>query len=780
MTPERWQKVKGLLAACAELGPQERQRWLAELGRDDPDLRQEVDSFLAYESELDDFIAAPPAESLLTAVDDNTVCAGQLIGRYRIERLLGSGGMGAVYRAHRESDFEQRVALKLVQPGFESPETLRRFHTERQILARLEHPNIARLLDGGSSDDGRSYFAMELVEGTPIDRYCADRRLPVTARLELMLQVCEALQLAHSNLVIHRDLKPGNVLVTGDGVPKLLDFGIAKLLRAEGTAALPAAGDRAMTLRYASPEQLRGEPVTTATDVYSLGVMLYQLLTGGLPEGLDAGREADVVWAVCEQQPLPPSHAVERLPATAARAFAASPATWQRRLRGDLDAVVLRSLSKDPAARYPSVEQLAADLRRHLDDLPVSARRATVSYLAGKALRRNRWPFLSAALALTLILAFTLALARQLEHTERERDRAARLSSFLVDLFRAAEPDSAGEEPSVRQLVDVGRQRLTSELAEEPEVRADLLGTLGQVYYRLGHLDAAREAHRAAITALDGPAGGDHPTLARALNDLAAVAFERGELSRAEDLWRRSLAMRERLRVDADLTKPRNNLASVLVLRGKLQEAAAIYRQGLAERRAMFGDRHPNVATSLRNLAMVSYLAGDLATAEPLLRRALDIRLESYDRDTPAVAKVLADLGRLAHARGDGDAAERLLREAADIRRRRLGADHLNVAIVEKDLAELAMRRGDLDDAGELLDRARRSIDRHRAEGDWLRADVRSIYGTYLAARGRFAEAEAVLRDAYQTLRRVRGPDVLPTRDARRRLRDFEALKPAP
>ncbi|MEM7355821.1 MAG: serine/threonine-protein kinase [Acidobacteriota bacterium] len=778
MTPERWQEVKTLLDGCAELSPADRSQWLDQACRGDTSLKQQVEGYLSYEDDLRDFIEVSPTETLFASLEDSAAFEGKLIGRYRAERLIGSGGMGAVYLAYRESDFEQRVALKLMQSGLASPETIRRFHTERQILANLEHPNIARLLDGGTDDGGRPYFAMELVEGTPIDLFCDDHKLPVTARLQLFLQVCEALQFAHSNLVIHRDLKPGNILVTDDGIPKLLDFGIAKLLRSEGAGIQEdPEGDQAMTLRYASPEQLRGAPISTANDIYSLGVVLYLLLAGRLPEGLNADRPADVARAVCELPPGLPSTAARDQPEKAARAFSASPRAWHRRLHGDLDAIVLRTLAKEPAERYASVEQLAVDLRRHLDDLPVHARRRTLAYRASKFGRRNRWALATATLVLALILGFTHALVEQLERTERERDRAARLSSFLVNLFRAAEPDSAGEEPSVRELVDVGRKRLETELSDEPEARADLLGTLGQVYYRLGHLDAAGEAHRTAIGILRDPSIGDHPTLARAFNDLAAVAFQRGELSQAEDLWRQSLAMRERLGVDADLTKPRNNLASVLVLRGKLQEAAAIYRQGLVERRARFGERHINVARSLRNLGRVHYLASDFSAAEPLLRQALEIRLEHHDRDTPAVATVLGDLGRLAHARGDPDAAETLLHEALDIHRRRLGGAHLKVATLEKDLAEIARQRGDLDTAGTLLERAQHNIHQQRAEGDWIRADVQSVYGAYLANLGRLDEAEPILRQAYENLERVRGANILPTLNAGRRLAQLEAKK---
>ncbi len=810
MTPERWQQVKRIVADSAERSAEELPVWLDEACGGDQELKHEVESLLAYEDDLEDFSADSPGRQMLAgafggttldggapggiAVDgvtapDGEDAIGRRIGPYRLRGLLGRGGMGAVYLAEREEGFEQQVALKLTHAGFDSRETIRRFHRERQILARLEHPTIARLLDGGTGDDGRPYFAMELVDGEPIDRYCDRHRLPVRQRLELLLPICEALEFAHRNLVVHRDLKPSNILVTADGAPKLLDFGIAKLLgtELEATRAATRAGSQPMTLHYASPEQLEGLPISTASDVYSLGVVLYRLLTGRLPLGLESLTLAQVARAVCEDEPRPPSEAVlaeetagfgkrrrTLTPAAVAEERGADPASLKRRLSGDVDAIIAKALRKEPARRYASVEQLAADLRRHLDGLPVLARRGTLTYRAGKFVRRHRWGVATAAAVLALILAFAATLARQLERTELERDRAARVSDFMVGLFRAAEPDRAGGEPSVRDLVDAGRRRLETELAQDPEQRAALLGTLGQVYWRLGHYAAARESLEASLAALS--EHGDHSGAARALNDLAAVAYERGEHQRAERLYRQSIAMRQRLGLDDQLLKPRNNLAAILVLRGELDEAAVIYRQSLAERRAALGARHPNVATSLRSLANALYFGGDFNAAEPLLLEALDIRREAFGPDAPAVATVLASLGRLAHARGELDAAGARYAEALDVRRRRLGDFHLHVAALEVDLAALLIELGEVDTAGVLLSRAIGVLYAAKPEDDWHRAAAESVYGAYLAARGRFAEAETCLAGAADTLERVRG-DVVLTRHARRRLADLERMK---
>ncbi len=820
MRAERWQQVKRVLDASLEQRPEELEAWLDEACAGDADLRAEVAKLLSFEDRLDSFRAAAPV-NVLAAADGAAV--GAQVGPYRIRELLARGGMGAVYRAERTEGFRQTVALKLVRAGLESPQALDRFQREREILAGLEHPNIARLLDGATGGDGRPYFAMELVDGEPIDRYCDRHGLSVRRRLELLLPVCDALLYAHRQLVVHRDLKPGNLMVDRQGTPKLLDFGIAKLVESDATT---EASGGAMTPRYASPEQLLERPVSTASDVYSLGVVLYLLLTGRLPCGLDECSGHQVLHRVCEVQPRPPSAAVAETvevgfgeqartstPEAVAAARGCDPRSLKRRLRGDLDAIALKALRKEPERRYVSVEQLAADLRRHLDGHPVSARRGTFTYRAGRFARRHRWRLATAAAMVAMLLGFTVLLARQLGRTEaardraeRERDRAERVSTFLVDLFRAAEPGHARAEPSVRSLVDDGRRRLEHELADVPVVRAELLNTLGQVYDRLGHTAAAGETLEASLEILRRIHPGDHADVARALNDLAVQAYRRGDYERSERYSRECIEMRQRLGLEDDLIKPRSNLAAVLRLQGRLGEAAELYQQGLGRRRARWGDRHPNVAVSLSNLGITHYLAGDLDAAEPLLEEALEIRRAAFGPDSVGVASVLVYLGRLDHARGELapqrsslaarlsgpapphdepvaigdpgssmrnrllDAAERRFVQALEIRRRRLGPDHLRVAVLEADLADLLLERGDVETAGILIAGALATLHRHKPEGDPILAEAQSVYGAYLAARGRRAEAEVCLRSSLGTLEAIRGANSLPTRQARRRL----------
>lgn len=807
MTPERWRQIKGILDDATERPVAQRQQWLRQVCGDDVELLGEIESLLSYEDGLDGFIEDAPLSQLVETTqtessrDIESQQIGKTIGSYRLVELLARGGMGDVYVAERHSDFEQRVAIKLLRPDLISPTAIRRFHFERQVLARLEHPNIARLLDGGTTDDGMPYLVMELIDGVAIDRYCDEHLLTTRQRLELFIELCGALSAAHQNLVIHRDLKPGNILVDRSGVPKLLDFGIAKSLPkpTDVGAALRLTQDSALTPRYASPEQLKGEPIGTASDVYSLSVVLYKVLTGHLPCQVEGRNQVDAMLAVCEEDPLPPStvfrreleiplddgSVLRRNPQEISLARGGDSKLLHRHLVGDIDCILLKALRKEPQSRYASVEQLAADLQRHLDGLPVSAHQGDLAYRAGKFIRRRRWSLLALTTIALLVLGFTAALQQQLRRTEAARDRAESVASFMVDLFQAAAPDRpAGEESTVRDLLDIGRQQLSASSELQDEVRSTLILRMGEVYSKLGDYTEAKGLLAEAVTELRKLYPNDHPLLATALNDLAVVYYHLGELGQAKILGQDCIAMRRRLGQNEDLIKPMNNLANVLMEQGDVRGAEAIYRESLALRRASLGDRHPNVAVSLRSLAMALYAAGDLDAAEPLLQESLDIRTEIYGRENPKVAMVLHSLGRIQQARAvqfaeqgnpatsrDAfDAAEDLMSEALETRRLRLGREHLHTALSQKDLASLLIDRGDDTTARLLLTQALTTLYAVRPENDWNVAEAEALLAVTMARRGQQSTALECVLNALQILERERGPDALETRAVRRRL----------
>ena len=443
MDPGRWRRVKDLYQAARERPAESREGWLADACGDDRELEREVRSLLAAAEAPADFLR-PPSTWAARRIDEMAPetpaggdpdseaphLEGQALGPYRIERRVGQGGIGSVYLATRDDAFRKQVAVKVIRRGMATAEVLARFRGERQILASIEHPHIARLIDGGATSDGRPYLVMEYIEGQPIDRYCDRRRLGIRARLELFLGVCEAVEVAHRNLVVHRDLKPGNLLVTDDGTPKLLDFGIAKILDpdlVDGLTLATRAGTRLLTPEFASPEQLTGERVTTASDLWSLGALLYLLLAGRTPFELGGGSLAELARRVDEGEPQRPSAAVAEAGDERARALAerrsTTPAELARALRGDLDTIVLEALRRDPERRYASAGALAADIRRHLADLPIEARPDTLGYRAGKFVRRHRPAVAATALAVVATLALLVTLAVQSARLARERGR---------------------------------------------------------------------------------------------------------------------------------------------------------------------------------------------------------------------------------------------------------------------------------------------------------------------------------------------------------------------
>ncbi len=485
LTPDRWRRVAAILDEVLELPPAEQAGYLELACGGDPGLRSDVEALLAADASSGEFLEVPAAEYLTSVFGaalpgaGGGIAAGTRIGSFRVVRELAHGGMGEVYLAQRaDGQFEQQVALKLVRSGMDSAEVHRRFLAERQILARLHHPHIAGLLDGGLTAEGRPWFAMEYIAGAQLKAWCDSRGMGIPERLRLFADVCEAVRYAHQSLVVHRDLKPSNILVTDDGEVKLLDFGIAKLLesgpdgdgRGDGGAEPATRTElRALTPEYAAPEQLRGEPVTTATDVYALGAILYELLTGRRPHQFPRRSPAEIERIVCDIDPDPP------------------------RLGGELDAILLRALQKEPARRYPSAEALLEDLRRWRDGLPVRARPDSALYRVRKFVRRHRLGVVAGgALVLSLIggLAATLHQARA---KTREAAKAREVTDFVVNLFQVADPaESRGREVSAGELLARGVRRVDSALGRQPEVQEELLGVLGRIHRELGLYAAGR------------------------------------------------------------------------------------------------------------------------------------------------------------------------------------------------------------------------------------------------------------------------------------------------
>jgi Tol biopolymer transport system component/serine/threonine protein kinase len=684
-----------------ELAADERPAFIERCAVEDPTLGAELKALLegaAIASPLDELateFARPIFDEL--APEPASTSGLSSFGSYRILRELGRGGMATVYLAERSDDqYRKQVALKLL-PAWSAGDDRRfqRFLDERQILAALDRPEIARLLDGGTTSEGLPWFAMEYVDGARIDRYCDDRRLPIGDRLELFCRVCGAVQYAHNNLVIHRDLKPANILVTAEGEVKLLDFGIAKLLGDRPGApelTLTATGERVLTPLCASPEQIRGDVVSTASDVYALGVLLNVLLTGRYPYRLSRWEDYEIARAVLEQEPDRPSLSVLRpdppphdnAPIVTVEQIAlargTTPSRLRRQLEGDLDAIVLKTLEKDPARRYGTAQQLEADIRRYLGGLPVTARTESRFYDARKFLRRHRVGAIVTAGVTALVLGFTVVttvqsvrIRAQARRIAAERDRAQAVVGYLTDVFRTS-VRSPGQNRGVtaREVLDSAAMRVERDLSAQPQVRARMRLEIGQTYQELGLPDRARELLEGALVLWRGLSPEGSLEQGQTLEALGAVQLAQGDLERAERSYQEALAVRRRLLGPrhGDVARTLNGLAAVRRAQRRVRDAESTSREALAIDRARPGDNRVDVAQSLMGLADARLDQGDFAGAERLYRQALALLRAKLPEEDVTIAAGVFGLAAALRGMGQNAAADSLIGHGLALYRR--------------------------------------------------------------------------------------------------------------
>src|SRR6266542_1003315 len=780
MNPERWQLIEELFRTVADRPPAEREDYLPRACGDDGELRREVLELLAHDI-ADSFLDNPikkTARAVAAAPPDEP--AGQRIGPYRLTRLIGHGGMGAVYEAVRADDeFQQRVAIKLIKRGMESDFARERFLRERQILASLDHPHIARLLDGGTTAEGQPYFVMEFVAGETITAYCNRRQLSLDEKLKLFRDVCSAVQHAHCKLVIHRDLKPGNILVTEDGAPKLLDFGIAKLLAPDPGEVITNAEStaRLMTPDYASPEQLRGGAITTATDVYSLGVVLYELLTARRPYQFEAIAPLKISRTICDTE-------APRL-SEAARMHTTAPAKLARRLAGDLDNIMLMALRKEPERRYQSVEQFSADIRRHLAGLPVMAREDTFSYRASKVVRELKdQPLVQAKLMDTIgrlylsigaydraqpLLADALELRRQTVGAER-LDMAESLHHLAALAYQKG--DHAGSETMYREALQLRRSLLGAKSLKV----ADSMAGLGQVLVARGKFAEAEPLVCDALALRRSQLEPEHKDIADSLlHGLGRLLGQQGKFAEAADVYRQALAIYRKLYGEENpfVAASLNNLAVMLKELGDYRGAEALFRESLAMRRKLLGAEHPDVAASLANLASLLQDNREYAEAEQCYRQALLLRRKLFGENHVRLAATMNNLGTLLAARGDYAGSEDLHRQALAICRKEWGEDHAEVGASLYNLANVFYLKGQFAEAEKLQRQAITVFQKTLQPEHWMIQRSRSHLGACLFKLKRYREAEEQLLPAYAGLMATRGARHALTRQTASRLRQL-------
>jgi eukaryotic-like serine/threonine-protein kinase len=768
--PGRFREARDLFADLVELSSAERETRLAALEARDPGLGAEVRRLLEADAKAGAFLEEPAQERLAAlaeegageADDEPEIPVGERIGPYRTLRLLGRGGMGEVFLAERaDGQFEQQVALKLVKRGMDSEEILLRFRRERQILARLSHPNIARLFDGGLAEDGRPYFALECVDGETITAFSASRDLSIEERVRLAVVCCDAVDAAHRSLVVHRDLKPSNILVTKGGEVKLLDFGIAKLLEADGADASDATvtrrDSRALTPAYAAPELILGEPATTAADVYSLGVVLYELLTGTLPFERKGATAERLAARVDDEILERPSQRVRRV--VADRRIAARLA---RRLAGDLDNILLTALRREPERRYRSAAALAEDLRRHLAGLPVRARKDTFGYRAGKFLRRHRAGVAAAALvfvALVAGLAGTTWQARRAQAHEREASaqalRAARVKEFLITLFEVADPEkSGGRTVTARELLDQGTRRLKTELSAEPDVQADLLEAVARIDKSLGLLEPAASLAEESLRLRRGRLPGNDPAVGSSLATLGAVQLGQGKLEEAERHLANALAILEAREgpLSLNVARARSDYSEVLFYKGKVVESEKLERKVYETYRQVFGSEHVQTAIHQRNLCVLLDELDRLEEAEVACRDSQGVLERHLGAEHANLGQSYLNTAELLYRRGKMAEAETLYRRALDVRKKTLGEKHPATGQNTQLLALFLLNQGRLDEAEAAYREALAlftAIDPKHFEV----AKCRNGLGLIESRRGHYAASEAILRDVVASLR---------------------------
>ncbi len=788
-TPARWQQVSSLLDQVLDLDTGERSAWLQREVLD-PELRSEISRLLAHAESTGGHLDRGAADMLVSLEADppgaDLTPWEALVGPYRLVREVGRGGMGVVYEATRaDGQFENRVALKLVRPGFDSRDVVRRFERERRILARLEHPAIARILDGGLSPEGRPYFAMEFVDGQSILTYSDQHSLSLDERIGLVIRACDAVQYAHGRLIVHRDLKPSNILVTEDGELKLVDFGIAKVLSADeatgspGETAEPAEltqtrGNALFTPAYAAPEQLSGDPVTTATDVFSLGLVLYELLAGQRPfssrgerEGRRDRGDLDLCSSSFRRAPPALAHSV-------AEARGTTPAGLARRLEGDLDAITAKALAEDPSGRYPSALALREDLERHLDHRPITARRQSTVLRAGRFVRRHR---IALAVASVLGLSIAVGVAATVWQAQKktlQAEKARRITDFVLELFQAADPARAqGEDVTAKELVDQGATRLEQELAGQPEVQAEMGLVLGRINDRLGRSEVALELLDRSLERSQAGPGRSSRTVsskdmarirADALRTKGAALVHLGRAGEAEPVLREALEEHRRLqrgRFDRDsaasrtlaLAEDLDELSIALHDLGRLEESEQAILEGFRTRLLVLAADDPRIASSYNNLAVIQRELGRLDEAEVNYGKALEIRIPTLGLNHPETADTLNNLAALLHYRGRYGVAAQRFEEVSEIYRDLYGDQHPRTITAANNLAVTLLKLGDLAGAEELLEQVYAYWTLTHSDLHPNALITKGTMALLYQSRGELARAEKTAREVVRDLR---------------------------
>ncbi len=781
---DRWDKIKSLFLEVIELASEDRETFLNEKCKGDPLLKREILSLIESDQKVENFLETPPLQNEdLNNSNSTDTFSGMKIGKYQADKKIGEGGMAVVYSAIRIDDqFKKRVAIKFIKRGMNTDEIIKRFRFEQQALAGLDHPFIAKIIDGGTTEDGLPYFIMELVEGESIDKYCRYNNLTIQQKLNLFRKVCSAVQYAHQNLIVHRDIKPGNIFIKPDGTPKLLDFGISKLLNSSNEQTnMTKTGFRLMTLEYASPEQFKGEQITVATDIYSLGVVLYELLTGNFPYKFKNSLPFEIERIICTTEPEKPSTSINRIKnkrsghEDATRTIENISKTnnkdyekLKRKLSGDIDNIILKAMQKEPERRYSTVEQFSEDIKRHLEGLPITARKSSVGYRSKKFFERHRTGVITAFLFILIIIAGAIAIILQSKEAANERDRAMleakkaeRINSFLQDILAAPNPEVEGKDVKVVDVLKNASEKINKELSDDPEIKAAAMYNIGTTYIGLGLYGEAEKYLKNSLDISEKIFSVNDPQIAKVMEQLGANYQQKGNYTKADSLYKKAIKI-FRLKggnISSDEAKALSDYGSSLHYQGKYGEAKIYQTKALDAYRKIYGNTDPHVLKSLNNLGTVAGDAGDWNMSAKYIKEVLDYFLKTEGKESVNYSLALSNYATILEIQGKLDEAIRNQREAVEIKKRVQGKDHPEAMFAQITLADELTKHGDYTEAADLSKEAMESLDKSLPHINALTAYSRVIYAKALIKLENYKKAMPLINDALQIRKKLYSPN---------------------
>jgi len=781
-----WEKVKRIFSEALSIDEDKRGKFLDEACSGDDNLRQEVESLITSFGSSGEFLDEPEKELKFSTLPEKDSYINKIIGAYKISSLIAEGGMGRVYLGVRtDNEFSQKVAIKLIKHESKSSYMLQRFQNERQTLANLNHPYIANLLDGGTTEDGVPYFIMEYIDGKPLIEYCDENRLTIDERLLLFQKICSAVNYAHKNLVVHRDLKPSNILITKDGNPKLLDFGIAKILKEDSTSNI---SDQTVTKvwnftpDYASPEQIKGEKITTSTDIYSLGVVLYKLLTGHHPYNIKSYLPAEITKIVCETNTEKPSTIVRTAqkmkssgkeitnlsPEDISKARKESVEKLSKKLTGDLDNIILMAMRKDPERRYSSVEQFSEDIRRHLEGLPIIARKNSMGYKSRKFFERHRAGVITAFIFLLIIIAGITEIIIQSNSAAKERDKAIveakkaeRINTFLQDILAAPNPEVDGKDVKVVDVLKNASKKINKELSDDPEIKASALYTIGTTYIGLGLYNEAEQYLKNSLNISERIYSSNDPQIAKVMVQLGANYQDKGNYKKADSLYKTALKI-FRLKggkFSSGKATALSDYGSSLHYQGKYDEAKKYQTEALNEYRKIYGNNNPNVINSLNDLGTIAGDVGDWNSAAKYAKEVLDLSLKTDGKESVDYSLALSNYASTLEVEGKLDEAIKYQREAVEIKKRIQGENHPDAMFAQITLADELMKRGDNAEAAKLSKEAMESLDKSLPHINALTTYSRVVYANALIKLKDFKKALPFIDDALKIREKLYSPN---------------------